>query len=470
MNAEVETQITPGDETPTPPPSPPLIPDAGDRLRDLFASWIWDPVKFCNDVFERKLRDFQPEMLRAVRDNNRVAIKACRDAGKSACCAYAFWWWMATRPKSLLITTAPSGRQVKGGIWTEIRTLWQSSILPSIFKGWEVQQGAVVTTDPEWRAMGFSSDDPAKFEFGHAPHIMLIYDEAKIIDGAVRDSLQGLLTHKSWRELAPSTPGGRSGWFYDAFAEHRDQWSLMSISALDIPRLADWAQQMRDQYGEDAPIYRRQVLAEFAGEEDGGLIPLHFIEQCVDQGISMKGSWPKILAIDPAGQGSNETVVTYRWGPVILKQDAWSHRDEMETVGEVVRIAKGYRPDVIVVDKPGLGGPIISRLREVLDPTGFKRLIRPFNAGERARNDNYENLKTEVGYYVRQLLRERQISIPDDAMLIKQLAQYTLKLSSRGRERIVDPTKSPDRGDSLLMAFYPDISRPSAVAGRILGL
>jgi phage terminase large subunit len=440
------------------------------RLMAQMRSWLWDPLKFCNDVFTRKPRDFQPEFIEAVRDNPRTAVKACRDAGKSAAAAYVFWWWLCTRPNSLVITTAPTGRQVKGALWTEIRSLWQNSLLPRIYSKWEVNTGAVVTPFPEWRAIGFSSDDPEKFEFGHAPYVLLIFDEAKLVQRGVYDSLQGLLTEE-WRVVAISTPAGRIGWFYDAFKKDRDRWRTMSVSAAAIPRLSAWSKDLEEEYGADSPIYRRQVLAEFAGEEKGELIPLHFIEQCVDLGIPFRGNWKKFMSIDPAGQGSNETVVTYRWGPVILKQDHWSHRDEMETVGAVVKAAKGYNPDLIIVDKPGLGGPIISRLREVLDPFGTRQLVRAFNPGERARDEEaYENLKTEVAYYVRKLLRDKMISIPDDDELIKQLASYTVKPTSRGRDRIVDPPKSPDRADSLLMAFWPDMVRPGAVAGTIRGL
>ena len=65
----------------------------------------------------------QREILTAIRDHRFVAVRSCNAFGKAYAAALAILWWLMTHGEALVITTAPSDRQVKETIWREIKTI-----------------------------------------------------------------------------------------------------------------------------------------------------------------------------------------------------------------------------------------------------------------------------------------------------------------------------------------------------------
>ena len=441
---------------------------------DLFAEWIDDPVRFCQDVFDMEPREWQPQFLDTVAKSTkrRIAMKACRDAGKTAAAAYLSWWWLCTRPYSLVVTTANTWKQVEQSLWVEIRKLWWRSALPQIFPKWELLQVGVKTPYPEWRAFGLSSDHPENFEGFHGRSVLVVYDEAKRVDRLVYESVQGLLTDGEWREVAISTPGLTSGWFYSAFTDDSELWDLRSINAFEIPRLEPWAADMRYRLGDSNALYRQYVLAEFSPAETGALFPFSILDPAFDTVAfplpQQNGAkWRKVLGIDPAGTGLDEFAVAFRKGPIVEKIEAWKGWDEMQSVGEVAKMVNDWKPDLLVVEKPGLGGPIISALREYLP----SQKIEEFNPGARAyAAEEYDNVKTEIAFGLRQRIAEGEVRFAsNDGRLKGQLASFSVGRSPRGLTRLKDPENSgsPDRADAVICAFAADFIRPAVQAGRV---
>lgn len=421
------------------------------EIEAMLASWVDSPFQFAMDAFGQKPREWQPEVMARVAASRRTAIKACRKAGKTAMASYLAWWWMVTRPYSLVYTTAPTHRQVKDVLWVEIKKLWMSSILPKLFPGWYVTQTSIVTGHPEWRAFGVSSDRPERFEGPHGRSVLVIYDEAKAVKKEVYEIFQGMLADGDWKEIAISTPGAASGWFWECFTKNRDHWTTCTISSADIPRLRPKHDEEKLLRGASDTTFRRQQLAEFAGAETGALIGLGDLEACIGLGFTKEGRWPKVMGVDPAGAGRDEFAVAIRYGPVVRRIITWSGRDEMWSVGNLIKLIKEYRPEQVLIDSPGLGHPLISRLRE----QGYD--VDAFNPSARAlNNEDYENLKTEVAFGLRTRFMERQIALPNDEKLVGQFATYTTDQSSRGRTKLVDPDASPDRADAVIAAFSPD--------------
>jgi hypothetical protein len=193
-------------------------------------------------------------------------------------------------------------------------------------------------------------------------------------------------------------------------------------------------------------------MAEFASADAATLFRLSTVEAAVTRVFEPSPSWKRILALDPAGTGADESVLSFRHGPNLLKQEAWSGADPMLTVGRTVAAVRDWGPSVLVVDECGLGSPILSRLREVLGGRGVR--IVGFNSGHKAKDsERFANAKSEVAFQVRERFEKGEISIPNDAELIAQLLSYRVETSSTGKTKTADPPDSPDRADSLLLAF-----------------
>lgn len=441
---------------------PPRAPVAEKEMRALMERWVEDPVAFAMDVFAMKPREWQPDALRSVRDNRRTAIKACRKAGKTALSSYVVWWWLVTRPYSLVMSTAPTWSQVHDALWVEIHKLWRASILPHLFPKWYLTQVGINTGVPEWRAFGVSSDRPERIEGPHGRAVLIVYDEAKAVTRDMYDTFQGMLADAPWREIAISTPGAPNGWFYDAFTKDRNLWNCISLTSKDIPRLHAKYELELGRLGPTNATFRRQQLAEFAGAEEG-LFRLADVEAAVNRDLGRPNpSWKRIMGVDPAGTGTDECAVCLRFGPAVLEIQGWVGWDEMDSVKEIARLAREWNVEQVIVEKPGIGSPMASRLKEMGVPV---ELFVP--QAQAYRTEDFADIKTEIAYGLRERLTKGEISLPADDRLITQLTSFSTQLTGRGLTKMVDPKgSSPDRADALLIAFAQEFIRPSVVTGR----
>jgi hypothetical protein len=154
-------------------------------------------------------------------------VAACRKAGKTRLAAYVVFWFLATRPQSLVVTTAPVWEQLAQTIWADLKHLWSRSLLPLIYPKWQLFTTEIRTGEPKWRAIGVTSDRPENTEGRHAGdagYVLVVLDESKGIEDSFFTSMMGMMGghRKMNRLLAIGTPGGPSGWFYRAFAEDRE--------------------------------------------------------------------------------------------------------------------------------------------------------------------------------------------------------------------------------------------------------
>src|SRR5262249_17368803 len=147
--------------------------------------------------------------------------------------------------------------------------------------------------------------------------------------------------------------------------------------------------------GPKNPEFLNRQEAQFAGHGKGSLFSLAELEACVDRPMRRGTGWKRRVGGDVAGLARDETSVAMIEGRAVLEISAWQGIGLMESVGNVVKILRDFRPaeDCIGVDRPGIGEGMISRLREL------KFKVKAFNPGARANNnEEYENFKTEVAF------------------------------------------------------------------------
>lgn len=427
----------------------------------LLADWYDNPVQFAHDIFKQKPREVQPAIMTAVSENRWTAVAACRDLGKSRLAAYLALWFLITRPRSLVFTCAPIWEQVEQALWAEIRGIYQDSILPQLFPLWELQNTAIKTHDPLWRAIGVTSKDPQNIEGRHGDHVLVILDESKGIGDEFFSSVQGMLSQPTSKLLAIGTPGPPVGWFARAFSVDRALWGAhFQVSSATIPRLRPHYEAERKRLGPTNPWFRQQQEAQFAGADEATVMPMDTVQDAMERRIAtteyaVTARWPRVVSLDPAAKGSDDSVLTYRWGPIIQKQLVWNGRDEMWTARKCAIEAVDYRAKIVVIDDVGLGAGIRSRVRQSLANTGIQ--VYGFNGGSSPRDtEQYANAKAEQIFALRNRFLRGEIQIPKDPVLFGQLCAWTMAWTAAGKTKVVDPADSPDRADSLMLAFCAD--------------
>src|ERR1700693_5307486 len=94
------------------------------------AQWheiISDPVLFATNILDTQLWQREIEILRSIQIHTRTAIKACHGVGKTFTLAHAALWWLARYDDGIVLTTAPTLRQVETQLWSELHRVAKRS-------------------------------------------------------------------------------------------------------------------------------------------------------------------------------------------------------------------------------------------------------------------------------------------------------------------------------------------------------
>lgn len=94
-----------------------------------------DPVGFARDVLGVELTPDQQKIITSL--PGRTKVNSGHSVGKTFCAAVTTLWWVYTRDPGVVITTAPTERDVIDLLWTEVRLLHQNARieLPDYFIG-----------------------------------------------------------------------------------------------------------------------------------------------------------------------------------------------------------------------------------------------------------------------------------------------------------------------------------------------
>lgn len=468
------------------PPAQPSKPPDPNNLAKIALTARAHPEFFVSAVLGSHLWSKQAEILNAVRDHRRVAVRSGHGTGKTKCAAFAALWFLMSYPQSRVITTAPTWSQVEQLLWREIRAEHTNARIPlgGVLSSTKLELG------PEWVAMGLSTDVPERFQGHHAEHLLLIVDEASGVDEAVYIAGEGFLTSANARILLIGNPTRNSGQFYRAFHSERDTWHRLSISAFDSPTFTGerappsvasrlvtrcWVDEHRQLWGADSPLWQVRVLGEFPTESENTVISLVTVEAAqARESVPSDGEPPPVVACDVARFGADSTVIVTRQGNRVRIVHTSQGADLMQTCGAIIQTEEALREGHdrgyvrIVIDDDGVGGGVTDRLRE----QGYT--VEAFNAGGKPHDgEHYVNRRAEMWFSGRDML-EDSIDLDPDEQLAAELVASEYKFDSRGRFQIEPKDqikkrlgRSPDRADAVLMALTQPKRRLVADIGPV---
>lgn len=177
----------------------------------------------------------QREIIEAVRDFSEVYVPSCHSSGKSFTAAHVALWFLFSHPNSVVVTTAPTGRQVKRILWQEIRKAYANANAP--LGGTILKQELQI--DDKWYAFGFSSDEPTNFSGLHADWVLFIVDEATGIDAEIWEAIDGVLSGANTRLLAIGNPTDATSEFNKRIKQTGDEAKVIRITAFDTPNFTE---------------------------------------------------------------------------------------------------------------------------------------------------------------------------------------------------------------------------------------
>ncbi|MCI0789274.1 MAG: hypothetical protein J4N88_06815 [Chloroflexi bacterium] len=441
------------------------------------------PLEFASDVLGVELWAKQREVLSALVEHRRVAVKSGNGLGKGFCAAVALLWFIhAHKDAAIALSTAPTFRQVRHVLWRQVRRLYRPNAQllggKMLDTRWEISD--------ERYAMGLSAENADQFQGFHSPNMLIVVDEAEGVSDEIYEAIEAVMTTADPLLLLIGNPTTVTGAFRRAFYEERQLYHNITISALDSPNVlagktvvpgltsARWVEERRETWGEDNPIYRARVLGEFPDQAEDTLIGLSDVEAAAQrwkaekegvagetEGETIDIPGEVVLAVDVARFGSDRSVILRRQGSRVLEIRTFRDMDTMQLAGWVAAAIRETSPERVCVDEIGVGAGVVDRLKEQGHP------VKGINVARRARQERlFANVRAEGYWRLKELFATGEISIPDDHQLMGELAALRYSFDSQGRVLMESKEAmrqrglpSPDKADALMLAFLESANK-----------
>lgn len=431
----------------------------------------------------------QELILNSVVNHRRTAVHSGHSVGKTAILARIALWFLYRYEGSIVITTAPTKRQVEELLWGEIRSCFQKSQTKLA--------GRVLRTKIEiaerWQAIGFTATtgtgdlSATAFQGFHAPRVMILLDEAVAIDESILAGAEGIAVGPEDRIVAIANPTDVGSWFYKACKNWESVIQLDGLNhpnvIFDDPQIIPgavskiWVQDRLLEWGEKSPLYLSKVRGVWPEESPDTLISLAWIEKAkakYEEWVS--GGAPDALrghgvaaGLDIASAGEDLTVFSVVedgcWKiPSLGGKPSWHvGKDPTFAVELILSAFKcGLHIRILALDDTGLGasvtGMILKKQREGELPkfaivgkhSRESPWVIPVNFGANAFTPHkFLDTKSELWWNLREALREGNLALPPDHVmdlyklprgnsLDTQISKPIYDLEGKGRIRVYD--------------------------------
>ncbi len=467
--------------------------------KQVVSRYAKDPAAYAEEVLKVAWWAKQTEIAQALlTPPYRVLVKASHKIGKTFLGGGLVNWWFDSFDPGLVLTTAPTDRQVQDQLWKEVRGQRRGR---GGFPGPRVSR---LESAPDHFAHGFTAKDGDAFQGHHSPHTLIVFDEAVGIAPVFWETAESMFAGEGHAWLAIFNPTDTSSQAY--LEEFSGNWHTISVSALDHPNIQaelrgesppvpsaatlGWLQPLLDKWCQPVSSNPKRTDIEWPpGSGDylrpGPLAEARLLGRWPSQatnGVWSDGAWQEAEALqlpdtddpieigcDVARFGDDFTSIHVRRGPNSLHHESANGWGTNETAGrlkllcnEWAQRVKGVDPRQILckIDDDGVGGGVVDQA----DGYNFSGL----SAANRAIDvEGYPNRRSELWFATADRAAEGNLSLARLSAevrreLRRQAMAPTWKLDSQGR-RVVeskDDTKkrikrSPDDMDALNLAYAP---------------
>ena len=431
------------------------------------------PALFAEEVLGiTSLWSKQKEVLDTLGTHARVAVKSGNGLGKGFSAAISILWFLYCEDEAVVLSTAPTFRQVRHVLWREVHRLYRNARYDL---GGKLLDTRLEISEGRY-ALGLSADGADEFQGFHSPNMLIVVDEAEGVEETIYEAIESVMTSENCKLLLIGNPTTMEGSFRRAFYEDSELYQTITISALESPNVLQgrsvvrglvtrkWVEERGRVWGAGNPVYQARVLGEFPDQGEDTLIPLSVVEGAVARDFTPSPALPNqgeenvVIAVDVARFGSDKSVILRRRGMAVEDIQAYRGLDTMKLAGHVANAIQLHKPAVVMIDEVGIGAGVVDRLRE----QGYH--VQGVNVGMAAQDsEHYANLRAEGFWDLHNLFLRGDVTIPPDGELVGQLAGLRYTFNSLGR--VVMESKeevrrrggaSPDKADAMMLAFLPN--------------
>ncbi len=444
-----------------------------------------NPVMFAKEVLSFEPDRWQKEVLMDLAENPKVAIKSGQGVGKTSLEAVALLWFLTCFPYTRIVATAPTKQQLHDVLWSEVAK-WQdrSPLLKNILK-WTKTYIYMSNYEKRWFAAARTATKPENMQGFHEDNMLFIVDEASGVADPIMEAILGTLSGENNKLLMCGNPTKTNGTFYDAFYSSRWMYKCHTVSSEESQRTnKENIKALIERFGYDSNVVRVRVRGLFPKQEDDIFIALQLLEDSVKWEIELTEEEKKVyipkridIGVDIARFGDDDTVIATKIDKVMPELISRHGQNTMRTVGDIIHVYRDFiekYPEYdnyiyVKIDDTGVGGGVTDRLNELKeDPAeGLdKMVIIPVNFARKSPKSKsarfYDDIVTWMWANVRDLMKAKEVKLPDDSVLIGEFSTRKYYFHSNGKIKLESKEElkkrglsSPDRADAVALACMP---------------
>ncbi len=465
---------------------------AGELGPEMFVEEVFGVVPEYDDhgihIPGTGIDDWQRDVLKDFGGGERrISIRSCHGPGKTAVVAWCVVYQLIFRFPQKTVATAPTRGQLFDALFAEVMT-WFTKLPTPIQDAYNCKSDRIeMIAAPDesfFSARTARRESPEALQGVHAPHVLLIADEASGVEEMIYEAAIGSMSGHNATTILASNPTKTSGFFFDTQNklkrmgpdDDRDgTWKCYHISGHDSARVTeDFMKDVAARYGEDSNAYRVRALGEFPKTDEDTMIPFYLVDAASQRDIVVPKDADKIWGLDVARFGGDVSALCQRTAHSVDWVEEYKALDLMQLVGRVHNkyndLLPSQQPKEILVDVIGMGAGVLDRLRELGLPA------RGINVSESASmKDTYINLRAELWAKAKEWLDEKACTFaPGTVTLQRELVVPRYMFTSGDRIKLEAKEdmkkrgfKSPNHADAFVMTFGSNALR--AQQGRKAG-
>jgi len=426
-------------------------------------------------------------ILTALAEGKWVGVESATSTGKTFLGACIVLWFLECFKNSIVVTSAPKQDQLSLHIWKEITKLF------AMFGKGELTtlRLRMVPNSDEWVALGFvagikaNEESSTKAQGFHAEHMLIILEETPGIPQQIITAFQNTCTAPHNLMLAFGNPD------HQLDNLHRfcklPNVTHVRISAFDHPNVvlddANYIpgatsrmglKRMLDRYGDEMnPLYRSRARGISPAQGQDSLIKLEWCYAASKGELEEKEGDIYSLGVDVANSENGDKAAIARGrGNALIRVDDFQCPDANQLgKRDVLYLIKEHDipPYMVGVDGVGVGAGTVNALREC--GYAVKNLGGADTPVEQGTEEEFNNLRSQMYWQLREDLRNGVITLPNDEELFADL--ITPKWFTRNGKIVVESKEeikkrlghSPNKGDAVV---YWNWVRHTSKGGKIM--
>ncbi len=386
----------------------------------------------------------------------QIAVSSGHGVGKSALVSWIVHWFISTRAHPQISVTANTKQQLETKTWRELAK-WNKLALNGHWFSWTATKFYLKEHPETWfaAAIPWSKEKSEAFAGTHEENVLIIFDEASLIDDSIWEVAEGAMTTPGAIWAVFGNPTRNTGRFRECFHKYRHRWTRFKIDSREAKKADNqWAEKAIEDYGEDSDFVRVRVKGEFPRAASNQLIPEDIVDAACGRklGDHQYSFAPVVFGVDVARYGDDASTVFKRQGLASWRLGKFRNVNTMYLADKVSTFIHEHRPDTVFIDVGAMGPGVIDRLRQL----GHDDVVE-VNFGAAPTDPRYKDKRTEMWVNLKEWIKGGA-HIPDDQDLKDDLIAPEYFYTPAGQmalERKEDMKKrglaSPDDGDGLAL-------------------